>query len=211
MIDNIRILYWNVDNNQTRLKLALENKERYEVVAIQELPRDVGIGVPKYLKGGRYEIIYSRGRVILYISKEIDRRTQTVERETDQASITIREGTKVITIYTIYLERYKQRGQTSPLVNLLQKALSGRDILVGDINMYYPIQDRKDRIILEVAYLLRLADAWNLDLYTLRGELIRRGRRIGERDGTIDYIQVIQNLLVVYNGTEDYVGSDHIP
>jgi len=46
-------------------------------------------------------------------------------------------------------------------------------------------------MILEVAYLLRLADAWNLDLYTPRGEPIRRGRRIGERDGTIDYIWVI--------------------
>ena len=75
MIDNIRILYWNVDNNQTRLKLTLENKERYEVVAIQEPPRDVETGAPKHLKGGRYEIIYSRGRVVLYISKEIDRRT----------------------------------------------------------------------------------------------------------------------------------------
>ena len=53
----------------------MENKERYEVITIQELLRDVGIGVPKYLKGGRYEIIYSRGRVVLYISKEIDRRT----------------------------------------------------------------------------------------------------------------------------------------
>jgi len=53
----------------------LENKERYEVIAIQELPKDVGIRVLKYLKEGRYEIIYSRGRVVLYISKEIDRRT----------------------------------------------------------------------------------------------------------------------------------------
>ena len=53
----------------------MENKERYEVITIQELPKDVGIKVPKYLKGGRYEIIYSRGRVVLYISKEIDRRT----------------------------------------------------------------------------------------------------------------------------------------
>ena len=61
----------------------MENKERYEVVAIQEPPRDVGTGVPKHLKGGRYEIIYSGGRAILYISKEIDRRTWTVEGGTD--------------------------------------------------------------------------------------------------------------------------------
>ena len=61
----------------------MENKERYEVVAIQELPRDVGIGVPKHLKRRRYEIIYSKGRAVLYINKEIDRRTWTVEGGTN--------------------------------------------------------------------------------------------------------------------------------
>jgi len=71
--------------------------------------------------------------------------------------------------------------------------------------------DKENRTSPEAAPLLTLAIAWNLVLHTPRGELIRKGIRIGDRDSIIDHAWAISGLYVDYLGAVDFAGSDYTP
>jgi len=153
-------------------------------------------------------MIFSSGRVALYVSKRIDRTTWTIDGGEDWAAVTFGKGDDVLTVISIYSELHNRNWKT-PLKELTDKPpLRGRTVIVGDFNAYYPMWDRDRRQLPEVEYVLRLVIGWNLELLILWGEITRRLKR-GDRDSTIDLAWTSRNLSATYNGPDDLPGSDY--
>jgi hypothetical protein len=79
--------------------------------------------------------------------------------------------------------------------------------LVKDFNIHYPLWDIHGCALrnsgeLE-AYMLR----WNMELYTLFGEIIRQ--KHGQRNSIINLAWAITGLLTYYQGNVGLGGSDH--
>lgn len=208
----LRVLYWNVDGNKQRLNQALEGREEYDLVALQEPPINdsLSIPAPPCRRGGRYEMIYHSGRAALYVSKRIDRASWTAEAGEDWASVTIggEEGGESLTVWSIYSPNYERNWRT-PLNVLAEKEPRGRNVLVGDFNAHHPMWDEHRRTSQSAATLLRLAIGWDLDLLTPHGEPTRVQR--GQRSGTIDHAWATRNSGARYEGAVDLPGSDHVP
>jgi hypothetical protein len=206
----LRILYWNTRGKKQRLNMALEGKEEFDLVAIQEphINKNLTPPAPPCRRGGRYEMIYHSGRAALYINKRIERATWTAEAGEDWAAVSMDTGEgEPLTVWSIYSPNY-ERNWRSPLQELVEKVPRGRNILVGDFNAHHPMWDVHERTSPSAGTLLRLALEWNLDLYTPRGEPTRVLK--GQRDGTIDHTWATRGSAVQYEGPLDLPGSDHI-
>ncbi|KAK4100088.1 hypothetical protein N658DRAFT_487227 [Parathielavia hyrcaniae] len=169
-----------------RLNQALEGREEFDLVALQEPPINDSLRIRPPPAG--------EGEA-LYVSKRIERAAWTAEAGEDWAAVTIDEGTREpITIWSIYLPNY-ERNWRSPLQELAERELRGRNVLVGDFNAYHSMWDIHNRTSFTAGAVLRLAVGWDLDLYTPRGNQrgsakdrgmglsTMRGRRAGPRYG----------------------------
>ena len=87
-------------------------------------------------------MIFSSGKVALYVSKRIDRITWIINGGEDQAVVTFGKGDDVLMVIFIYLELYNRNWK------ILLKELTDKPLLysciiiVGDFNAYYLMWDR---------------------------------------------------------------------
>ena len=135
----MNIQYWNVDNKTTRLQTVLEGRSDFDVIVIQEPPRNRVTGTPSCRRNGHYEMIFYSGRVAFYVSKRIDKNNWLTDGGEDWAVITFGTGDSALTIISVYLEGYKTRGWYTPLSYLEGREYQGRTIIVGDFNVHYPM------------------------------------------------------------------------
>ncbi|KAK4182782.1 Endonuclease/exonuclease/phosphatase, partial [Podospora australis] len=127
------------------------------------------------------------------------------------AAVTFGTGSNALTVYSVYSEAFRRINWQTPLISLATRERQGRVVMVGDFNAHHPLWDREGRTSSEAEYLLRLAVAWDMELYTPWGEPTRRSKRNGDRDSTIDHAWANRTVHVQYNGPEDHAGSDHAP
>jgi len=133
-----------VGNGQKRLQIVLRSTV-YDVLVIQELPCSGLTGAPRYSRFEKYDMIFSSGRAVLYVSKRIDRITWTTDGGEDWAAVTFGKGDDVLTVISIYSELHNRNWKTL-LKELIDKPpLRGRTVIVGDFNAYYPMWDRDRR------------------------------------------------------------------
>jgi len=115
------------------------------VLAIQELPCSGLTGAPRYSRLEKYDMIFSSGRVALYVSKRIDRTTWTIDGGEDWAAVTFGKGDDVLTVISIYSELHNRNWKTL-LKELTDKPPPrGRTVIVGDFNAHHPMWDRDRR------------------------------------------------------------------
>ena len=72
------------------------------------------------------------------------------------------------------------------IIDKVGAALPNLQVLVGDMNLHYPLWDRIGRLTPESATLLDIAGRWRLSLLMPWGEPTRK--RFRERDSIIDYV-----------------------
>ena len=66
----LRVAYWNVNKSKLNIALALQNREEFDVIAIQKPWKNRFIKGTFCLKSGKYQIIHKLGsRAAIYIYK----------------------------------------------------------------------------------------------------------------------------------------------
>jgi hypothetical protein len=103
----IKVLYWNIDNGEARLRTVLEASPGWDLIAIQEPPISQHTKAPRHTRGSRYKMVYHSGRAALYVNKRLARDQWRAEAGPDWACVSIGQGEVEITIFTVYSEGHK--------------------------------------------------------------------------------------------------------
>src|SRR5436190_13006668 len=208
----MRVLYWNLNRRHGTAQAILRTD--YDVIAVQEMPRDATRGTVYCPRMSNYYLVVEddRGsRAALYVNKRYALGDWTSETGRDWCSMTFRGvgGQEPVTVISVYVEQQQHRGTawSTPIHAFRSETRRGEIVLVGDFNLKHPLWDRLGRTEAGSDVLLDLAVRWQLRLVTPWGELTRQ--RQGQEDSTIDLAWASQGLRVTYEGDLGYTGSDH--
>lgn len=163
----LRIVYWNTAGSKAPTTVALEDREEYDIIAIQEPWINPQLKTTYCPSAGRYHRVYGSGRAAMYVHKRhaIASWKQQVGR--DWCSITFGHGGEAITVWSIYSPiRVATEQWVSPIHELKSTEPRGRNILVGDFNLHHPFWDKEGRESRGAGDLLELAERWDLYLVT---------------------------------------------
>ena len=181
----------------------------YDILALQEVVRQGG--TPSCPRSCNYHLLFGGGRTAIYVHKRHPLHSWTSEISRDFCSVSF--PALGATVYSIYSPNPTIRPWTTPLHTLAARPRPvGTTMLVGDFNLHHPLWDRFKRESTGATALLALAEAWELQLLTPWGEPTRSGH--GQLDSTIDHAWVTAvdgRAQGVYEGPEEFVGSDHRP
>lgn len=205
----VEVLYWNQAKSRTAAQEAIESRQEYDILAIQEPWVNKQTKQPYHPQSSRYHLVWGTGCAAIYINKRTAPSDWTEEAGEDWAAIRLRQGAEWMTIYSAYSPCNDEPNWTSPLQRVATESPINRDIIVGDINLHHPLWDWENRTLLYVGRLLTLADRWDLRLLTPWGKPTRR--RGNNRDSTIDHAWVTNGVEAQCLGPADLTGSDHIP
>ena len=203
----ITLLYWNQAKKPATAREAVEGREEYDLLAVQEPWINKQTKQPYCPRSSRYHLVWGSGRAAIYVNKRIATSKWTSEAGEDWAAVHLQCGSQPLTIYSIYSPCEGEPNWASPLELLATRSPTGRDIIAGDMNLHHPLWDREGRTSPQVGLLLTLAERWNLRLLTPWGEPTRQGGPF--RNSTLDHAWATEGLGATYLGPTDLTGSDH--
>lgn len=190
--------------------------DRFDIIAAQEMGINGFTKTPYCPRSGPYHMVWEPGsRAAIFVSKQIPEARWSSQTGRDWASVTLVRDNCRVTFYSVYIQQ-QHRGTpwVTPLHHLVKESPpEGTEVvLMGDMNLHSPLWDRHERRTPGVEALLYLAERWDLELLTPKGETTRlqRGNR-QERDSTIDHIWASPGARATYIGPMDLPGSDHLP
>ena len=109
---NWSVVYWNVAKNTEAAAALLEGRREFDIIALQEVPRNQETG-RAYCPGlGRYRLIYEgKGRAALYIHKRHTVAGWSQDSGEDWCSVIFGNGPEALTIWSIYSPYDSERGE----------------------------------------------------------------------------------------------------
>ena len=191
-----------------------------DIIAIQELQKNPFQDSTYHPAKGIYELLQlveteigQRARVCIYISKKLVGQTYYAHSG-DLQEVRIRTEVGEVRIFNIYNDQVIGDGLNllKDLVEPAREQLGFSYIIVGDFNLYHPVQGGDDIVKdAKVEDVLILMDIANLGLQTELGMLIRIN---AVSQTTIDLVLVSRKLyerLIVYKVSEDiYTDLDYL-
>jgi exonuclease III len=137
-MSGIRILYWNIAENRANIDKALYYTEKYDILAVQKVVINRETGRAYYPALSKYTVVYSSGRIVIYVYKRWDIKILKAAEGDNWARITIGEGAAAVTVWSIY-SPIQIGGLWNTSLNIIEP--ENALILVGDFNIHYLLWD----------------------------------------------------------------------
>jgi hypothetical protein len=146
---NLSIVYWNTAGKPELTALALNDRNEYDVIAIQEPWVNEELKTVHCPSQGRYRAVYGSGRAALYVHKRHAIEAWEQQSGEDGCYVRFGGGDRTLTLYSIYSPIRRGRQWYSPIHDHM-----------GRRGLYTPVRIKREVDSAEITEILRQTAAW---------------------------------------------------